>query len=154
MPELIGYRGQHAAFCASVWQGELLLSGGSSSPIAPAVPRPDERNGWCRVLTAPGIGMAVLNDINYVHRSARLSIATRAAVDAPEAAEVLVAAVRIARDRLHLHRVYGVLPQSASAAAATAAAQGFRLELTVAHHLWLDDEPQSACFWGRCFGVE
>lgn len=95
--------------------------------------------------------MAVLDEIDYVHRRARLSVATSAAVDEPETAEVLAAAVSIARDRLHLHRVYGVLPQRAAAAAATAVAQGFCLELTVAHHLWLDDEPQSACFWGRCF---
>lgn len=153
MVELVGYRAEYAGLCAQVWRGGLLLSVGGPRPcpaaaFAPAPPRPDERALWCRVLVAPGLGMVVLDDIDPVHRSARLSIATLA-----EPAGLLDAAITVAGDRLRLHRLSGVLREDDRDGAEIVAGHGFTAEVTIPRHLWLNGAPHAGTIWGRCADV-
>lgn len=142
---LVGYRDTHADLYRRVWQGALLLSSGEAGLFAPTPPQPDTRAGWCRVLVAPGSGVAVFDDVDYVHRSARLSVAV---LEAPEA--LLREAVLLARGGLQLHRVYGVLPDDPERAAAARAA-GFVPEVTIPRLLWLGGEECAGSIWARCF---
>ena len=146
MTELVGYRAEHAELCARVWRGALLLSvgaprTGAATVFAPEPPRPDGR----RILVAPGLGVAVLDEIEPVHRSARLSIATLA-----DPAGLLGAAIAVARDRLHLHRLFGVLRSDAETEAEVVAGQGFSAEVTIPNHLWVDGGLRAGTIWGRC----
>ncbi|MCE7003211.1 hypothetical protein LWC34_10260 [Kibdelosporangium philippinense] len=141
MLELVGYRDEYADLCARVWRGPLLVSVDSpgANPFAP--PLPDAG----RILVAPGVGIAVFDEIDHVCRSARLSVATLT-----DPAGVLGAAVAVARDRLRLHRVFGLL----SAEAEVVVRHGFEAEVTIPQHLWLDGAVRAGTIWGRCFDVE
>nr|CEL20843.1 hypothetical protein [Kibdelosporangium sp. MJ126-NF4]CTQ98352.1 hypothetical protein [Kibdelosporangium sp. MJ126-NF4] len=142
----MGYREEHADLCAQVWRGGLLVSVGPAGIYAPEPPRPDERAGWRRVLVAPGQGIAVLDDIDYVHRTTRLSIAALT-----DPADLLDQAIVAARDRLCLRRVYGVLPDTDAEGARTVAQRGFTAQVTIPAHLWLDGGQRPGTIWGRCF---
>ncbi|SDW50345.1 hypothetical protein SAMN05421504_101764 [Amycolatopsis xylanica] len=144
--DLAGYREEHADLVAQVWRGGLLLSAGPAGLYAPGPPRPDE---WCRVLIAPGAGVAVLDDIDYVHRTTRLSVAALT-----DPAGLLDRAIAAVRDRLRLRRVFGVLPDTDAEAAEIVAAQGFTAEVTVPEHVWHDGAARAGTIWGRCFDVD
>jgi hypothetical protein len=148
MLELTGYRPEHRELAAEVWHGPLLLATGPAGPLAAAPPEPDAEHGWCRVLTAPGRGVVVFDDIDPVHRCARLSVAALA-----DAGQLLAAAVEVAARRLRLHRVHGVLADSDTDGAKAGYEAGFSPELTIPDHLWAGGRVRTGVVWGRCLDV-
>ncbi|WP_232666635.1 hypothetical protein [Pseudonocardia sp. TRM90224] len=140
MPELRGYRTRDAGLLATAWQGPLLMATGGAGPFAPPPPEPDGH--WCRVLVVPDAGVAVLDRIDHVHRTARLSVAT---LDAP-VVDLLAAALVVAGERLRLRQVIGVLPTGDEQQTA-AAALGFVAEVTIPEHVWRDGNAVPATIW-------
>ncbi|MDT8912946.1 hypothetical protein [Amycolatopsis sp. PS_44_ISF1] len=146
MRELTGYRPEHRELAERVWHGPLLLSTGAAGPLAAAPPEPEAAHGWCRVLTSPGHGIVVFDDVDPVHRRARLSVAALTG-----AGELLAAAVGVAAGRLRLHRLDGLLAEHDTEGAKAAYENGFSPELTIPDHLWSGGRVGAGVVWGRCF---
>jgi hypothetical protein len=147
---LRGFRAGHLPLLLGAWRGDDLLTAAAGGPlVAPAgVPEPPGRDSSRLLLTAPGTGVAQLSEIERVHRTARLTVASLHPLADRRTAALLRHALHVAFGRLSLHRVFGYQPPGAAARDVLAAA-GLAAEARLPGHGWAGG-PVDRLVWGRC----
>jgi hypothetical protein len=137
-----GYRRRDADMLAGVWRGDDLITSQSTPGWPMDLPEPGRAN---IVLVAPMVGVAHLADVEFVHRRARLTIAT---VTEDQRSPLLKAVIDIATCRINLRRLYGYLPVHDLIAEEIVQAQGFRPELVIPEHGISGGLPTARTVWG------
>jgi hypothetical protein len=145
---LSGSRSEHSSLVARALSRDDLLSCLDDLDLGPVPSNGADGPPGARVLVDASLGVVRLSEIDRIHRTVCLSVASRHPIGDERTATLIEAAVTTALGRLNLHRVYGFQAEDEQAGKVLRRV-GFEPELSLPNHTWRQGRPAPRTVWAR-----